>query len=294
MRPSSVVATGLLLIVVWAGVAAAGEDLEGVLEKTYRGAWVLTRVDTWSDCGLFYSDTDVTGMRSTGNGSRRFAAGELARVEKVNLKSDRFDLYLVVAEKVVDPYSDGPFTLYNERTCKVQLKLAVAKGLVKAGDPGPVNALIEDALTTFDSAEAAQRSTAWNRRLRDPLPDDYDQTLRRHAAWKAEQENNAVLAAAAAAVEEAARVADRVSDSPSYLAGFAAGVEAARSWSVPSCTFLVGTTFSSVERRPPSPPRGVDDPKAFARGFSDGQLLRFSLEMARRLRACVVVPPPIG
>jgi hypothetical protein len=283
---------GVVTAVACSGPALAKVDLEGALEQTYRGAWVLTRVDTWSDCGLLYTDTDVTAARSTGDGSQHFTPGELARVEKVNLKSDRFDIYLIVAEKVLDSYRDGPFTLYTERTCKIQLKVAVPREVIKAGDPGPVNSLLEDVLETFGSAEAASRSAHWNGRLREAFPEDYEQTLRRHEAWKAEQENAKVIAAANAAVEEAARVADRVSDDPSFLTGFAAGVEAARSWSAPSCSFLLGTSFSSLERKAPSPPRGVADNRAFERGFRDGQALRFNLELARRLRECVVPLPP--
>lgn len=289
---AKLVILGVVMTVACAAHALAKVDLEGALEQTYHGAWVLTRVDTWSDCGLFYTDTDVTAARSTGDGSQRFAPGELARVEKVNLKSDRFDVYLIVAEKVLEPYHDGPFTLYNERTCKIQLKVAMPREVVKAGDPGPVNSLLEDVLETFASAEAAGRSAHWNGRVREAFPEDYQQTLRRHGAWKAEQENAKVIAAANAAVEEAARVADRISDDPSFLTGFAAGVEAARSWSAPSCSFLLGTSLSSVERKAPSPPRGVADNRAFERGFRDGQVLRFHLEMARRLRECVVPPPP--
>jgi hypothetical protein len=290
MRARCVVLVALLTVAC-AAAGMAKDDLEGVLERTYRGAWVLTKVDTSSDCGLFYTDTDVTGVSSTSDGSQRFAPGELAKVEKVNLKYDRFDVYLLVAEKVLDPYRDGPFTLYTERTCKIQLKVALPRGIVKAGDPGPVSSLLEDVFETFESSEAARRSTHWNKRVREAFPEDYEETLRRHAAWKAEQENAKVAAAAAAAVEEAARVADRVSDDPSFLAGFAAGIEVARSWSPPSCGFLVGTSFSSVEHRAPSPPRGVVDGRAFERGFRDGQMLRFNLEMARLLRECVVPPP---
>jgi hypothetical protein len=125
------------------------------------------------------------------------------------------------------------------------------------------------------------------------LPPDYQETVQRHAVWQAEQENAKIAAVREAAIEEAGRAADRISDDPSYLTGFAAGVEALRSWSAASCSFLTSTTFFSAEQRAPSPPRGVSDARAFERGFKDGQALRFHLEMARRAKDCFVAPPPV-
>jgi hypothetical protein len=291
MKSLTNVAIKAVALALLAGSALAA-DLEDRLERTYKGAWLLTRTEVFSDCGLFYTDTEVNGSRVISKGDRRFAPGELARVEKLNLKSDRVDLYLIVDEKVLEPREDGPFTLYDERTCKVQLMVDVPRDMVSAGNEAPVDALLQGVVEPFDTHDAARRSNHWNQRLREALPADYEETLLRHAAWQVEQENAKVAAARDDALEEAARAADRIKDDPSYLAGLAAGVEAQRSFSAPGCSFLASTTFFSVKHRAPAPPRGVADGRAFERGFEDGQALRYHLELARALRGCFQAPPP--
>lgn len=292
MREVALVAAVFLALIAVGPTQA--EDLEDALTATLKGAWVLTRIETYSDCGGFYTDTEVHGTRVVGDAKRRFAAGELSRVEKLNLKSDRLDLYLIHGEKVLEPRRDGPFTLLDERTCKVQLMVDLPRETVRAGDPGPVHVLLEDVVEIVGSHEAGRRHPDWNGRLREAYPPDYEATVQRHAEWQAEQENARVATAREAAIEEAGRIADRVLDEPDYLRGFAGGVEAQRAWTAPSCSALTSTSFYSVERKAPAAPRGVNDTRAFERGFKDGQALLFHLETARRLKDCFVPPPPVS
>ena len=44
-----------------------------------------------------------------------FAQGELAKVDKINLKRARIDLYLSLGEPVLASHMDGPFELYDEK-----------------------------------------------------------------------------------------------------------------------------------------------------------------------------------
>lgn len=281
-------------IAVLLAATTAVADLERDLERTYKGAWVLTNVEVWSDCSGFFTNNDVNGTRVSSKGDHRFDAGELGRIEKLSLKSDRLELYLVVDEPLLVPRREGPFTLLDERSCKAEVRIALPRELVRAGDPGPVNALVEDVLATVDSREAGRHAAAWNQRVREPYPADYEEILARYAAWKVEQENARIAEVQAASLEEASRITARLTDDPDYLRGFAAGVDALRTWSPPMCSSFASTSFYSAERSAPTPPRGVADTRAFARGFKDGQALVFHLEMARRARGCFQPPPPIA
>lgn len=283
-------AAAVALALAVAGPAAA--DLEDDLERAWAGAWVVTRVETASDCSGFYTNVEVRGRRSSSSGSRRFEEGELARVDKINLKSDRLDLYLSVAEPVLVPHTDGPFTLYDERSCRVQLMVDVPKPVVRSGRLDEVEAVVLEALERHETSAAARKSRGWNRREREPFPRDYQETLERHAAWKAEEANRALAATRLAALDEASQALARVTDDPAYLAGFGAGVEAQRSRSAPGCSSLGGVVFSGDEQRPPTDRRGSSPgERAWQRGFRDGQIVAWATRVARVVEGCFVPVP---
>lgn len=279
-------------------LAAAGPaeaNLEKELERTWVGAWVVARVETASDCSGTYTNNEVRGRLTSTRGSRRFEEGELARVDKLNLKSDRVDLYLSVAEPVLVARTDGPFTLYDERSCRVQLMVEVPRATIKGARREEVDGILLEAVDRYESAAAARRSRAWNGRERDPYPRDYEETLARHAAWKAEEVNRALAATRLAALDEAAQALSRVTDDPAYLAGFAAGVEAWRSRSAPGCSSLAGAGFSGDEQRPPSDRRGSSPgERAWQRGFRDGQIVAWATRVARAVEGCFVPVPDPG
>lgn len=286
----SVPLAALAVAVTVAVPARAG--LEDELERAWVGAWVVTRVEAASDCSGFYTNVEVRGRRASSKGSRRFGEGELARVDKVNLKSDRVDLYLSVVEPVLAPRTDGPFTLYDERSCRVQLMVDVPKATVKAERLDEVDAVLLEAVERHETSAAARRSRAFNGREREPYPRDYEETVARHAAWKAEEANRALAAARLAALDEAAQALSRVTEDPGYLAGFAAGVEAQRGRSAPGCSSLAGAGFSADEQRPPGGRRGSSpDERAFQRGFRDGQVVAWATRVARAVEGCFVPVP---
>lgn len=270
----------------------ARADLEDELERAWVGAWVVVRTGSASDCSGAYTNVEVRGLRSTSRGSRRFAEGELARVDKLNQKSDRVDLYLSIAEPVLVPRTDGPFTLYDERSCRVQLMVDVPKAVLKSGRLDEVDAALLEAAERHQTESSARRSEAWNRRERDPYPRDYEETLARHAAWKAEETNRALAATRLAALDEASQALSRVTDDPDYLAGFAAGVEAQRRRSAPGCSSLSDAGFSGDEQRPPGDRRGSSPAeRAFQRGFRDGQVVAWATRVARAVEGCFVPVP---
>lgn len=286
---------------VWVTAASAGfllaalpatADLEKELERAWVGAWVVARVETASDCSGFYTNVEVRGRLSSSRGNRRFGEGELARVDKINLKSDRLDLYLSVAGPVLVARPDGPFTLYDERSCRVQFMVDVPRATVKGGRREEVDAIVLEAVERHESASTARSSRAWNGRERDPYPRDYEETLLRHATWKAEETNRTLAATRLAALDEADQALARVTDDPSYLAGFGAGVEVQRSRPSPGCTAYGGTRFDSDEQRPPTDRRGSSAAeRAYQRGFRDGQVLAWATRLARAVEGCFVPIP---
>jgi hypothetical protein len=226
----------------------------------------------------------------TSQAAHRFAPGELVKIDKLNLKRSRLDLFLTVSEPVLVAHADGPFQLYDEAECQVQLMIDVPRPMVSSGNTAAVLEIVRSMIQVHRDLDTAQSSSAWNRRAREQLPEDYEQTLARHAVWKAEQFNAAVADRSDEAVEDALRAVDDIDRDPSYLDGFAAGVEEMDSWYERDCEDLVDVSFATVERRPPSD-RGGDD--AWCDGYRDGQRLVFSLHVLDRLKACFVpVTPP--
>lgn len=271
----------LLLVFVLESGAAAAADLESQLNARWRGAWVVVRVAVSSDCAGFFTDNDATGTRIQSRGNHDFDAGELARVERVGLKrGGRVDVFLDLAEQILEAHTDGPFTLYDPKSCKLQLKVegGGAHGLQAAEDA--LGALLE----LHSDAPSAEASSLWNSRRREAFPPDYERTVAEHAAWKAAQANDAVRARLDQAIDEAARTNDRMRDDPEYLAGFAAGVDRARNHSFGDCGSLVGASFH------PDSARGKSQP--YRDGYEDGQRLAFDLELMKRLSRCFVAMPP--
>lgn len=272
----------------------ASADLEADLKRAWVGAWVVVRVEVASDCAGFYTNNQVRGRLSSSKGSRRFAEGELAQVDKLNLRSERVDLYLSLAASVLVARQDGPFTLLDERSCRVQLMVEISPSLRKRGDWMQVDAELQEVVERHETAALARQSGGWNRRERDPLPENYEETLARHAVWKAEETNRGVAHARQQALEQLAAVLERFAEDSDYLAGFAAGVEAQRRRSPPPCASLPHARFEGDEQRPPRD-RQADTAadRTFRRGFRDGQLLAWSARLARAADTCFVPVPPL-
>jgi len=263
--------------------AGRAADLEADLNARYRGGWVVVKVPLFSACDGFYNDNDVSGTRVTSNAKHRFAQGELAHVERIGVRRGRVDVFLDLAEQILAERRDGPFTLYDPLTCKIQLKVSVPG----KPDPAAAEAALGDLFERHEDARAAEASPAWNGRRREPYPPGYEKTLAAYESWKAAQTNAAVQTRLAHAVEEAARVTDRIRSDSDYLEGFAAGVEKERNRSYGDCPSLIDNYFSPDSRSGKG--------SGWSRGYEDGQRLTHGLELAHRLQDCFVpVPPPAG
>lgn len=267
-------------------VSAARAD-EADLRARWHGAWVVTRVEASSDCGGAYTNNEVRGRLVSSKGAYRFDVGELASVYKINLKRKQVEVLINLAEPLLVPRQDGPFLLYEELGCKVELKIQFPSG-VKSRDTESMHALIVGALERHATLATAEASELWNRRQRDPYPPDYDQTLAEYQVWKVGQVNAAVQSRIEESLERAGRVIDRVDgDHPDYAAGFGAGVEdASHDYLTSDCERLLGISESSFVDSPPS-----GESSKWKQGYRDGQRLVFYVELGRQLPDCFLPPP---
>jgi hypothetical protein len=270
---------GSLLLLLSVGPAASAADLEDQLNARWRGGSVVVRLPIASSCDGFYNDNDVVGSRAESKARRRFEAGELARVERIGVHRGRIDLFLDLTEGVLEEVHDGPFTLYEPRTCKIQLRVPVPDRW--SGEQ--VEARLAELLELHGSDREAEASTLWNQRRREPFPEGYEQTLAAYEVWKTNQKNAAVQARMDAAIEEASRITDRIHSDPEYLKGFADGMDKVRDRPSGDCGNLASASFY-----PDSKGNGE-----WKRGYEDGQRLGWDLELLRRLKECFVpVPAP--
>jgi hypothetical protein len=280
--PRSLVGSCIAILLAVPAVApAAAADMEGPLNARFQGGWVIVRVPIASDCGGLFTNNAVHGTGTDSRGSERFAGGELARVERIEVRrGGRVDVFLDLAEQILAAHQDGPFTLYTPRNCKVQLLVDSPRDAPLAG----VRAALDELLELHPGARQAEASPAWNGRRRAAYPPDYERTLAEYAAWKAEQANAAVAQRMDEAIEEAARIGDRIRSDPEYLDAFAAGVAKVRDVYFGDCASAVGA------RLYPETERGRS--QLWNDGYQDGQRLAWHLELLRRLRACHVLVPP--
>lgn len=279
----------LLLMALLAASSATGSDLENCLERELRGAWGILETEVYSACGGTYSDNTVGAAGVGSKASSRFEPGELVKIDKIKVKRQRVDLLLTLAVPIRTSRVDGPFELFDERQCRVQLIFPVPREQVKGGDAEALLDTVRATVTLFPSLADARESDGWNGREVESLPADYEATLQRHAAWKAEQTNAAVRTAVAHALAAGADIAEDLSDDPDYLAGFANGAERMSSLTLSDCSSLLGASYTAYHRN-----AAKDQPRRWRDGWDDGQELVFFVLVANRLQGCFVPVPPIA
>lgn len=283
------VLTGLVLAVPGAAQTAGDQ-----VERRWTGAWVITRVDLVSDCGGTYTNNPVLGLQASGRGRYRFQAGELGRVDKVTIRSSRADLFITVLEPLLASRQEGPFTLYDERNCKIQLMVEIPRAVLRGRDGEAAQSAVDQVLRHHTTLAGAQAAEEWNGREREPLPPDYEDTLARHAVWKAEQANTRFAVVRQHSLDELTRVVDGMQDTSEYLDGFATGVEALRGWRPYGCDALASGRFESQEKRPPRERSGSEEPaRRWQRGYRDGQRLAYHATVLREVERCFVPAPPV-
>jgi len=288
MMPPTILQRSIAVIAMAAAAPVVASELDDRLNQRFRGAWAVLEVEAYSTCSGTYSDNTVGDAGVASKAPHRFDAGELVKIDKVKAKRQRIDLLLTLAVPLRTSSFDGPFELFDERSCQVQLIVPVAREDVKNINETAIAARLEELVTLYPSLADARESDAWNGREMEPLPADYEQTVRRHARWKAEQTNAAVEVAVNQAIADAAEAADDMSSDTEYLAGFSEGARKMSSFSETGCSSLLNTSFSYHDSSPPK-----DASKRFRDGWHDGQKLIFNILLAQRLQACRVPVPTV-
>ena len=284
--------TILIVIVMIFPVSTLASKLQQNLASQWLGAWVVTTVETHSDCNGYYTANRVNGRLVDSRGGHRFDKGELAKVVRLDAKRSRVDLQLSLAEPMLRSYNDGPFTLYEEVTCRIELQVEIPREMVKSKDASSIDRALAPLLERFATLEQAEQSRRFNGRQREDYPDDYEQTLAEHAIWKAEQQNALVRSRIDEALRVTGEITARVSSDAPYLSGFSLGVEAARSIEVGQCPQLLSLDISPPQRQVAR--AGNNDaemPPRVARGYEDGKRLVLGLEMISGLPQCYVPVP---
>jgi hypothetical protein len=277
----------LALMLCPLGLVEAGK-FEDSVRVRWRGAWVVLQLESWSTCSGVYYNNDVSGQYVTSRGGRKFEPGEMARVEKVQVKKKKAELLVRIKHSVLVPREDGPFTLLDRRTCAIELEVAVPREIIKAQDVEEVDRLLAQVAYRFSTETEALDSAHWNGREDDELPPDYDLTLARHAVWQAEQINMDIDARLAAALDEAESLASRIEDDHVYLDGFAAGTRAMRTWRERDCGPLLSGEFTTFRHGAPD---AYEDNEVWCDGFYDGQRLVYDIYLLSRLPECYVEVP---
>ncbi len=277
----------VLAALVAVAATTTASELDDRLDRELKGAWGVLEIEVYSACGGTYSDNEVGGAGVASKAPHRFEAGEMVKIDKVKVKRQRVDVLLTLSVGLRTSHSDGPFELFDERQCRAQMIFPVSRQLVKSADADAILDHVGQSITLFATLAEAEDSDAWNGREIAPLPADYDETLRLHAVWKAEQTNAAVREATDRALSDAANAAEDIRNDEDYLAGFAAGAEEMSSFSTTDCSSLLTTSLEAHDKNPPKEKSGM-----WKDGWEDGQTLVFNTLLADRLRSCAVPVPP--
>lgn len=276
----------LVALVLSAVMAPAASELGHRLDRELKGGWAVLDLEVYSSCAGTYSNNEVGAAGVASKAAHRFDAGEMVKIDNVKVKRQRIDLMLSLATPLLVSHADGPFELFDQRLCQVQLIVYVPREKVKNADVDSILNSIREHLELFTSYDEATTSDAWNGREQEPFPDDYEDTLLRHAIWQAEQTNAAVYDGIDRALAAAADAANDLDDDADYLAGFAAGSEKMSDFTLSDCGSLLRASVSTYRKRAPA-----DQSKRWRDGWDDGQRLIFNVILADRLRRCTVPVP---
>jgi len=262
--------------------SAASADVEDELRARLRGRWALVRSPIASECTPHYTDNVVSGRHASGSGPVLLPAGELVTIDNVDvgpIAGLSVNLGLLVPYRVA--WVDGPFTLHEQRPCRVQLKFEVPREVRK--DAVRAEEAVLGVLEVHDSESSARRSETWNRREVEALPADSEATWEAYRAWKAAQVNVEVRRKLDAVLADAQATLRSMRDEPEYLESFALGVESRRYDSPGDCATLLSASFYVSGSGGPS-----------QRGWEDGQRVAWATAVARALGGCFldVVPAP--
>jgi hypothetical protein len=265
----------LSVLLLFAPAAPAFADAESELQAEWRGVWALTRTAVFSECTDHFTDNDVVGDRVSGK-ALRFEAGEGAQVSGLDWTISGLKVRIELSEPFRVEWRDGPYTLYEQRRCRVELRLPRQARPNAAAASAAIARLLE----RVEGEGEIAASPAWNRRRVADYPADWERTKAEYDAWKTAQINAAVGRKLDEVIAQAEHVVEWSQQDDDYAAAFVAGMHARRYESFSSCDSALDASFyvhgSSSKSR---------------RGWEDGQRLAWAVNVAAELRKCFVAGP---
>ena len=281
-------ALSFLLLLAAEPPAAAAAGAERALRAAWVGRHVVLRTAALSNCAERYTNNRLRGTQPSSGGRHRFDPGEVGRVDNLHLQRARVDLLLTLVEPLRVELRDGPFQLFEQLECRVELEVPAPREAVRRGAVERLDGLLADVVEPAGDRAAAEASPLWNRRRVEPLPEDHEERLAAYQAWKQEQLYLALRGRLAEALERASDIAAGTDRGVAYAQGLVAGArdyDADRLYSAP-CVELPGTRFSGGWGKPPDDLEEEDE-RDWKDGYEDGQRLRFEVALARRLERCL-------
>ncbi len=271
-----------LFLVMTSPVAHA--DLQDRLNSRWRGAWVIVNGELYSNCDSTYTDNRVSGDLIRGNGRVALPTGELAKVRRVDVKRRRVDVFLDLNENVLIEYQEGPFTLYREASCRVELLVDTAGRRTKKLGTGDIEVLFALLLERYARLADAEHSPNWNRRARQAYPENYEQILAEYRIWQVERHNHLVEERINESIEQASQLLVDVSQDSDFGTGLGYGLVAMKENIRGDCDRLLASNLGTYEK-------SYDAPNpTWANGYETGQRLGYYIELAWRLSGCFTVP----
>jgi hypothetical protein len=270
------------------GTPAVASRTEDELRTAWVGRRVVLRAAAISNCDERYTNNRMRATQPSSGGRHRLDPGELGRVENLHLQRARIDVLITLLEPLRVEFRDGPFQLYEQLECRVELEVPAPREAVRQGAIDRLDDLLRGLLELDNDPLPAEESPIWNRRQVEPLPADHAERLADYRAWKQEQLYLALRGRLAEALDRAADIAARVDRSVPYARGLVFGArefEPERIFSA-ACEELPNKRFSSSWSKAPEELEGRDE-RHWKDGLEDGQRLRFEIALARRLERCL-------
>ena len=209
---------------------------------------------------------------------------------KSEINRKKIELMVTIAGTNLVSRQDGPFTLYDRRTCKIELEVAIPRDVIKSKHVEEVDRFLARVAQRFSTRDEALDSSDWNGREADEYPEDYERTLAHHAVWSAEEINRGIDEQLDRSLLTANELAREVDGNLIYLSGFAEGARMVRAVGEHDCGRLIGSTAGTFRL---NAPEEFTDNTTWCADFFDGQALVYSLAVLSRLPACYVDVPEL-
>lgn len=271
-----------LTLLLAAASSPAVADIQDDLNDRWRGAWLIVNSEISSNCNGLTTDNRINGDLLNASGRFSFEPGEVARVEKVDAKRNRVDVLLDLKENVLIAYRDGPFTLYREGSCKVELELDFGDARTKDVGLAGVEARFAEWFERHARLDAALASPAYNRRVREDYPEDYEETLIAYENWKIDRHNDLVADRIADSTEKTSLLLAQVDANEQFGTGLAKGIVAMRGAMTDECSRLISSSPATFAKKAEAPN------EVWADGYETGQALAYHIELGRRLGKCFI------